>query len=112
MIIQCQDVDEFLTCLKSENEILQDTVRINIFRKPLGSDPEPVKFEVIIQASTVVFIDEESQYLLQVGVYCGKDDNTEPQDTGGSDKANELNKKMQEYVESRGWKVLPGVISI
>lgn len=112
MIVQCQDIDEFLTCLKSEKEILQNVVRINVFRKSLGNSKEPVLFEVIIQASTVVFINEESQYLLQVGVYCGEDDDTEPQNTGGSDKANELKKKMQDYVESRDWKVLPGVISI
>ena len=113
MIVQCNTVEEFLECLKSEQHIFQNTVRVSTTRRPLDSGPPYAVFEVSFHASSVILVDTESQYLLQMGVRCeGKDYEDSTQSKEGSELADEIKNKIKRYVESRGWMILPGIISI
>ena len=104
MRVECKNVEEFLTCLKAEKFIFQDVVRIGIYRRPKGTDPDPVVFNVVLQASALVLVDEESQFLLEVGCDCGKDFDDETQDFEGSNLASNLKAKIEMYAASRKWK--------
>lgn len=124
MRVTCETVDEFIECLRAEcqahSTIFQDTIRVSICRRPIDkSAREALKFEVVLQASAVVVVDQESQYLLEVGEYCGKDYADDPPNDEGTQKAKALKEKIEDF--AKGWwrqefdsgaslKILPGMI--
>lgn len=111
MIITCTSIDEFIECLEAEKAVFQGVVRVSIVRQPFDKgNRDSTIYEVVLQASAVVLVDEESQYMLQVGIACGKDYCDATQEMGGSEKAKELKSRLQQFAESRGWKILPGII--
>ncbi len=112
MIVQCGTLDEFIECLTAEECLFQNVVRVDVSRRALDSGPEHVSFAVTFQATTVVIVREESQYLLQVGVDCGKDYEDASEEREGTDVADRLKSRLEQYVNSRGWKILPGIINI
>lgn len=112
MIVQCGTLDEFIENLTVEQHLFQKVVRVDVSRRPLDNGPEHVSFAVTFQATTVVLVGEESQYLLQVGVDCGKDYEDASQEMEGTELANKLKSRLQQYLDSRDWVLLPGIISI
>ena len=113
MRVVCASVEEFLKCLESEKTLLQDAVRISIFRNPMDgkNQRDATKFKIILQASAVVNIDEESQYLLEVGKDCGRDIEDAEPTKEGTELATALKDQIEAFVVKRGWRVLPGTIT-
>lgn len=112
MRVECNTVDEFLICLSSERSIFQDVIRVSITRNPIDTGRDCVKFDVILQATTVVLVDSESQYLLVVGCNCGKDYEDASQELEGSASAKKLKDRITQYAKERSWGILPGIINI
>ena len=114
MRVTCHSLEEFIECLKEEDNLLQGVVRVSIVRRPLNekNPREASIFAVSLQASAVVIIDSDSQYLLDVGIDCGVDYEDSTQEKNGTEKADGMKDLLRVYAESRGWKVLPGVIGI
>ncbi len=108
MNVVCNTVDEFLICLKDEQNLFQNTVRVSITKKQI----DEVRDSVIFQASAVVLAELESQYLLEVGCNCGKDYNDATGEMEGTKFAQSLKEKIQKYADRMDLKVLPGIISI
>lgn len=112
MRVACQTVDEFIECLKADPNVFQDTVRVTIARRPLNGDRrDATSFEVVFQASAVVEVDAESQYLLEVGIACGKDrSDAGGEELEGSEVAAALKEQVQAYCNERQFRLLPGLI--
>jgi len=111
MRVTCQDIDEFLECLANEKDVYRDTIRVSIIKRPFdGTKRDAVKFEIILQASAVVTVKDEEQYLLEVGIYCGMDYLDGKAEEKGSEIAADKKQEIKGYANSRGWKILPGVI--
>ena len=112
MKITCVSLLEFIECLNSETKIFQDTIRVSIVRRPIDAhEKEPVKFAVALQASAIVeVVESESQYLLQVGLSCGKDYEDGKPERVGTTVANSTKEEIVEYAKGRQWKVLPGIL--
>ena len=114
MRVTCETITEFLECLDADPNVFQNCIRISTIRKPLDGKTrfEADKFEVIFQASAVVFADETSQYLLEVGLSCGRDLETADGHKNGSQLALEYKATIKRYAEYKALKVLPGMIDL
>ncbi len=111
MRVSCPTIVEFLECLESVDTVFDDTIRFSKISKPLGENKaKAVKFEVVVQASTVVQ-SKESEYILEAGQSCGVDYNDASQEFEGSEVAAAYKKAVESVAVQKGWKVLPGVIS-
>lgn len=117
MRITCHSIDEFIISLdqgvdRNKGEgLYQNTIRVSVVRRPVdGTVRDAVKFDVVIQASTVVELPDESQYLLEFGQNCGRDYEDATQEKTGSDNAEEIRGRIVRYAQERGWRVLPGII--
>jgi hypothetical protein len=115
MRVVCHTVEEFLENLRDEPSVFRDVVRCSRVFRPVDTESlrEALKVEVVFQASAVVDLGDDGQYLLEVGVNCGFDykDGPEPE-LKGSGNAAAMRKKIIDYCESRGLKVRPGVIDM
>ena len=110
MRITCTTIDEFLECLDAEEKIFQGVIRVCAGRRPLDpSAREQTRFDVIIQASALVEV-ADAEYLLQVGLSCGKDYEDASQSREGSENVAAIRQRITEYAAGRQWRVLPGVI--
>jgi hypothetical protein len=113
MRITTKTIDEFLEALTHEDEIFCNTIRISSGRIAVdAASREPVKFKVVIQASTIVKIGDQSEYLLEGGEFCGHDYEDASQDKAGTKAMQALKEKIQAFAATRNWKVLPGLIEI
>lgn len=113
MRITCPDIESFLECLKAESKFHQDTIRLSIINKPLGNNPrEAIQFEVVLQTSTVVTCDDDSQYLLESSQFCGIDSEDGEGEYIGTEEATRLKDLIQQFANGRNLKVLPGIIQI
>jgi len=110
MRVVCDCIKDFIENLESEKneDVVQKTVRVNTTFNERGD----VTVGVVIQASTIVNIGDEGQYLLEVGEDCGIDYNDATQEKKGSERALFLKKMIVNYCEGRGLIVKPGMISI
>ncbi len=108
MRIECSDIEGFLDNLKEPGtkDIFERTVWISITRNPTTEAVDQVMF----QASAVIRAENESEYLLQLGIDCGKDYCDNP-DKQGSRKAEKLRDELRTFCEGHGLVVLPGIIS-
>ena len=112
MQVECGSVEEFLECLGAEQYLFQNTVRISIDKIGLGTGPPYASYQVSLYASAVVFVETvESQFLLTAAIDCGKDYLDGEAAKDGTRTAKLLKDKIQQYVKSRNWFVLPGRIS-
>lgn len=114
MRISVTSLDEFFECLDAEQKVFQDTIRVGVGRR--ATDPTsktPARFDVILQSAALVEVTtptEYSEYLLQIGLLCGKDyEDSQPQ-RDGSEIAAMNKRRIVEYAAKRGWRVLPGLI--
>ena len=108
MRVVVNDVGEFFESLVDVTGLFDSTIRVSISRMVVV---EGVKYSVRIQASAVVQTSEGAEYLLDVGEVCGTDYCDASQDYSGSRVAQEKKKQIKEFASSKGWRVLPGVIS-
>ena len=91
--------------------LFQDTIRLSIIPRPKGNNPRgSMSDEIILQASTIVLVDDNQSYLLEVGQFCGIDHKDGKGDYSGSKMAEELKNKIKEFADSLELKVLPGII--
>ena len=115
MRVTCRNVEEFLAdlVLGGDEKILQNAVRVTTFRNPIdGTKRDAVKFSVVLQASAVVLLPNEGEYLLEVGEDCGVDFVDATQDFEGSDHAAELKDRIKGFCRTHGLEVRPGLIEI
>ena len=111
MRVSCHTIIEFIECLQSIDSVFDDTIRFSTVSKPLGDNKaKAVRFEVVVQASTVVQC-KESEYILEVGQVCGIDYHDASQELEGSEVAKAYKKAVEDVVDRKGWKILPGVIN-
>ena len=109
----CTTVDEFLECLTVELDsgctAFRNRVHVNINR--LAEDEHGTKFSVIIQASAVVQ-GEDFEYILEFGQKCGFDYADSSDEATGSANAEEIRKKISGVAQSRGLRIMPGILDL
>ena len=112
MRVICPTFDEFLQCLSSEQEVFQDTVRVSAIRRHANgkSNRDATVFDVVLQASAVVVVDENSEYILEVGVDCGRDYEDGQGEKVGSYLAAAHKSELKKLADTKGWKLMPGVV--
>lgn len=111
MHITTTSLSEFFEILDSETKIFQSTIHVDVSKTPLDGDRfSAVRFSVVLRASVVVEVSNESQYILVFGYDCGKDYRDSNSEENGTKVANEMKAQIREYASSRNWKILPGVI--
>lgn len=113
MRIVCPTIAEFLDNLRAAKALYEDTVWCSTVRGPVDNEDRhnAAVFQVVFQASAVVVVSEgASDYLVDFGEKCGNDYEDATQERPGSERAAELRRLITEYVGSRGWRVLPGII--
>ena len=109
MRVVVNTVDEFLEALAGASSVFDATVRVSCVRQ--GLSRESVVFDAVIQASVVVLVNDDSEYILDVGQFCGKDYEDSSQDFSGTEFMKKERQRIVDYATSRGWRVLPVVIS-
>ena len=118
MRVKCMSLEDFLENIQKELEdersVFRDMVRLSIHSNPEDGPKfgkfAAVKWSVVFQVSAVICIDEESQYLLECGIACGVDYRDSEPESPGSEMAEGLKKKLEEYCEKVGLKIRPGDI--
>lgn len=118
MRITCQTLDGFLGDLKtsideaSPNVVLQRTVRVEVYERSMEEKPvrDSIRVQIVIQASAVVAMGDDGEYLLQFGQDCGIDYNDGSGEMNGTIKANKLRAKIQEFCDDEGLRIGPGTI--
>lgn len=114
-------IDEYLENLKVARDVYQQTIYVSIIRRPYsvaGAPPNPreaTRWEVIFQSTAIVEGDDGvSQYVVDVGINCGfdrVDDTDEEKKENGTAVSAGYKAAISEYAATRGWRILPGVIS-
>jgi hypothetical protein len=113
MRITTASVNEFLEALAAEKDVFCNTIRFNSGRRAVdGESKEPTKFQVVVQVSAIVKIDEVSSYLLEGGEMCGVDYEDAKPDNSGTKRAEELRTAIKEYAAAHNLRVLPGLVEV
>lgn len=110
MLITVDSVEDFIQSLGEANSIFETAVRISKIRVPVST-----YFELAFQATALVFTENDDNYLLKVGVPCGRDrDYRDDQHevSEGMQLYNQYRKQIEDYCQTRGWRVLPGTIQV
>jgi len=107
-------MDEFIENLGAEPSVFQNVVRCSRIYRPVDAESlrDALKAEVVYQASAVIDLGDDGQYLLEVGINCGMDYHDGEKDLGGTEAAGKLSEALLDYCESRGLAVRPGVIDM
>ena len=105
MRVVCETLDEFLTDLENE-ELVQKAIRVTITSH---TDDDTV-FDVNFQASAIVYLPDSGEYLIEVGVDCGKDFKDATQNYEGSDNAAELKQRVRDFCKGHSLSLRPGLI--
>ena len=113
MRVVCQSVEEFVADLSAAGDLFQNVVRFSVLRHPVGGNRrEAVRFDVVVQASAVVNVNAEEQYLLEVGEDCGTDYLDSSQELKGSERAEVLRREITAFCGLHGWTVRSGMIEL
>lgn len=127
MIIKCNDLDEFFSELESvsgkiDYSLYQNKVRISSSER--FDDESRVKGIVSIQCSAIVqhtrvvaiegteIESSAEEYLLMVGIDCGKNYHDNSQELNGTKKMKEIREKIRVKCEELGFEIGPGIIEI
>lgn len=111
MRVTTETLDEFFERIDNDPHVFQNAISASTIKKPInGTRYDALAFEVIFQASAVVIVQGRSEYLLEIGLHCGKDRLDGEPDLEGSNRADEYKQRIKEYAEKMGFKVLPGLI--
>ena len=116
MQVVCNNLDEFLGDLNESlrgavepsNLILQGCIRTSVSENTVS---EAVT-QIILKLTAVVILPEGGEYLLSVGLDCGKDYNDASQEKPGTAKYCECMKYIEDFCVGRGLKVRSGIIQI
>lgn len=114
MRVDCLCVADFIQnlTLSGPDCVLDKSIYVNVNRRPFEGDKHSsVKFQVTIQASAVVAVGEDGQYLLSAGEDCGMDYEDSSQEKTGSEKALELRKALETFCSVLGITIRPGIVS-
>lgn len=113
MRVSCNLFDDWMQNLVSVERVFGGTVYFSVTRQPQdGQDRrKALVFSVVVQASAVIELSEDSQYLLECGEDVGTDNLCADGHTDGSDRAKVYRDRLVEFAEPRGIKVMPGIIS-
>jgi len=117
MRVVFETIDDFLGDIESQINLLdggdcvfQRAIRISKTSRPFGNDDH---IRVIgLQCSAVVEVGDGGQYLMEVGVVCGKDYHTSDKEFSGSEKADEYKKQIKEFCSRLGLNSRPGLIEL
>ncbi len=121
MRIICTNLDDFIENLEKEpsENILRKTVYVSRTVNPVdGTKLTAVKFSVNFQASAIVNLVEENgndsygQYLLEFGEDCGFDYDDSTQEKKGSERCEDLRKRLECCCLSRGLHIRPGILDM
>lgn len=110
MRVTCGNVDEFLANLADEPKIHLNTIYLSRTSRATDGKPQAVKRTVYVQLSAVV-LTSDSDYLLESGEACGFDTYDSEPLRDGTDKADEIIRKVEAFAKPRNIKIRPGVVS-
>ena len=110
MRITTGSIDDFVANL-SDADVFRNVVYYERSSRPLNGKTkrDATSFEVYYQTSAVLEFGE-GQALLVCGVNCGVDRLTSDGGTEGTDELNRLHEQLKSYCESKGLRLLPGVL--
>jgi hypothetical protein len=113
MRVTCERIEDFIFNLDAEPNIAQNVVRVTVSKRPMDGENkrEASRFEVVLQASAVVNIDE-GQYLLELGEWCGIDYMDQEQEWKGSETADLKYDALRACCNRKGLTIRPGVIDL
>lgn len=109
MKISCHDLHDFIRNME-QGSVFGNRVHIN--RSVSASDEAGLFKDIYLQSSAVLEYDDETQVLLECGVYCGKDIDTADGTSVGSDQYDDLHTELMQYCDSRDVKLLPGILDL
>ena len=112
MRIVCVSLEDFVTNLKEtpEEKLIEGIVRVSVSE---NQGENEVRFDINFQASCVVeFLRSDGNYLMEVGIDCGRDIRDAEPDLEGTKNCNKCRESIAKVCDSKGWKILPGHISI
>ena len=123
MIITCNTIQELLEEIETQVKehgnavVYQLTIRVSISKRPLADSAhtkprDVVRWEVELQASALVDLGEQGQYLVQVGESCGIDYHDNSQEMGGTIEADRLKAIVKSFCDSYGLRIGPGTIQV
>lgn len=109
MRVTCNSIDDFITNLTdvASLNVLNGIIYVDVTKRPV----ENAKFLVSIQATTVVSMEIDGQYLVVAGEECGRDIVTADADYSGSERSNVLKQRLVDFCKTKNWRILPGVCS-
>ena len=110
MRILCDSIEKFLSNLRSaKGPCWLSTVWIDRTSNVLEGS---ITTSVYIQAQCVVNSPDGSQYIIQGGEDCGEDFEDGDEEKFGSEKQAKLYRELQDYCESAGLSVQPGILEV
>ncbi len=123
MRVVCSTINEFLQEIdhnikKSGSSCVHgQTIRGSIIETPLPDSAttnprEVVKFEMGLQASVVIDLGSDGQFLLEVGEIAGNDYRDGSNDTNATKAVEAWVNKIQGFCEKHDLRYGPGIISI
>ena len=115
MRVTCGTIDEFIENLKAlpHGAVFQKVIYVSRTRNSIdGTARNGVRFSVVLQASAVVDLGDDGQYLLEAGEDCGIDYEDSTQERKGTERASELRQKIKRHCESHGIDVRPGIVDM
>ncbi len=109
MKIQCNDVQGFIENLKKCDcsRIFEKTVWVDITKAFLSEVVDQVTF----QASAVIQTEDGGEFVVRLGIECGKNYMDSSNEMIGQEQAEKLRDELCEFCEGHGLVVLPGIIS-
>lgn len=118
MRVVCSSVSDFMKDLETQvgasgpDCVVQKTVRINIDKSSLEGKPirDSVKIGVILQASAVIILSNDGEYLLQLGFDCGVDYLDASKELRGTKVAEALSVEIENFCRTLGLVTGPGMI--
>ncbi len=115
MRVTCGSLDEFVEDLRNQlgkdSDVFQKTVRVSTSKRDMD-DCAGARFMLTFQASAIVCLPDDSEYLLQMGVDCGIDYEDATREKNGTKELVELKEKLKLFCDESGLIVGPGVIEI
>lgn len=106
MRIACFSLDEFLQNL-DEGQVHRGAVHVGRVLNQEG-----ITTTVVMQCSAVVVYSDDSEVLVEAGIYCGKDVDAGDGGSEGSERCDDLHAELVQYAETKGYRVLPGIIDM
>jgi hypothetical protein len=112
MRVDVATIDDFLANLAADgSRPLSGVVRCSV-TKTIHSVGSPVVHVTLHAGAVMILEDGGGEYLLDLSVDCGKDDNSSDPDYAGSDCAADIKERLAKVCSERGLTLLPGIVGI